>query len=160
MTIEKIKNPKPPRGVMRWLARAPIRLFRWRLGWILGGRFVLINHVGRKSGLPRRVVVEVVRHDKAGKTIVVASGFGEKAHWYRNLQKTPDVTIQLGTKKYAAHAEFLSTAQGAEEMETYARRHPTAARELSKFMGYRVDGSPESYRAVGESIPFVALKYH
>ncbi len=159
MAIEKTKTVEPPRGWMRFLARLPIGLYRWHLGWLLGGRFVLINHIGRNSGLPRQVVVEVVRHDKNSHTIIVASGFGRKAQWYQNLRKTPDVTIQLGTRKYAARAEFLSAEQGAIEMENYARRHPAAARELAKFMGYRVDGTTEDYQILGQEIPFVALKY-
>ncbi len=159
MAIERTKTVEPPRGWMRVLARLPIWLYRWHLGWLLGGRFVLINHIGRKSGLPRRVVVEVVRHDKNARTIIVASGFGEKAQWYQNLRKTPDVIIQLGTKKYAAHAEFLSAEEGAGEMADYARRHASAARELAKFMGYRVDGTEDDYRTLGQETPFIALKY-
>lgn len=159
MAIEKIKTVEPPRGWMRFLARLPIWLYRLHLGWLLGGRFVLINHIGRKSGLSRRVVVEVVRHDGESHTIIVASGFGKKSQWYQNLRHTPDVIIQLGAKKYAVHAEFLSAEQGAVEMADYARRHPSAARELAKFMGYRVDGTAEDYRLLGREIPFIALKY-
>jgi len=159
MAIEKTKAVDPPRGWRRFMFRLPIGLYRWHLGWLLGGRFLLINHIGRKSGLPRQVVIEVVRHDKNDQTIIVASGFGAKSQWYRNLQKTHDVTIQLGTKKYTAHAEFLSVEQGADEMVDYARRHASAARELAKLMGYRVVGTDDDYRALGREIPFIALKY-
>ena len=159
MAVEKTKVVTPPKGLSRIMFRLPIWLYRLHLGWLLGGRFILINHIGRKTGLPRRAVVEVVRHDKDARTIIVASGFGKKSQWYQNLRKTPDVTIQLGTKKYTAHAEFLSPAQGAVEMADYTRRHPFAAQELAKLMGYRVDGTPEDFQILGQEIPFVALKY-
>lgn len=159
MAIEKTKAVAPPKGFNRIIFRLPIGLYRWHLGWMLGGRFLLVNHIGRKSGLPRKVVIEVVRHDKNEHTIIVASGFGVKSQWYQNMQKTPDVTIQLGSKKYAAHAEFLSAEQGANEMVDYAHRHASAAHELAKLMGYRVDGTDEDYFALGQEIPFVALKY-
>ena len=53
----------PPTGVSRWLFRMPIGLYRLRLGWLLGDRFLLLHHTGRKSGLPRQAVVEVVTRE-------------------------------------------------------------------------------------------------
>lgn len=32
---------------MRWLLRAPARLYDWNLGWLLGHHFVRLTHVGR-----------------------------------------------------------------------------------------------------------------
>jgi deazaflavin-dependent oxidoreductase (nitroreductase family) len=157
--IEKISDPQPPRGLNRFLFRLPIWLYRAQLGWLMGQRFMLIRHTGRKSGLPRQVVVEVVRHDKENRAYIVASGFGKKSQWYRNLQKTPHTTIQVGRKKYSVEADFLSPATGADEMADYARRHSVAARNLAQLMGYRVDGTEADYRALGEQIPFVALQY-
>ena len=58
----------------------------------------------------------------------------------------------------AVHAEFLDAAVGGDEMVDYARRNPTAARNLAKFMGFAVDGSEADYRAAGEQLPFVALR--
>lgn len=123
----------------------------------MGGRFVLINHIGRKSGQARQVVVEVVRHDKGSDSYIVCSGFGPKAQWYQNLRATPDVTIQVGARTLAVHAEFLSSEAGSEEFLDYAQRNPTAARNLSKFMGFDLDGSEADYRAAGAQLPFVRL---
>jgi deazaflavin-dependent oxidoreductase (nitroreductase family) len=155
---EKIDHPQPPRGFNRFLYRLPIWLYRVRLGWLLGRRFLLLNHIGRTSGLPRQAVLEVVRHDKESGAYLIASGFGERSHWYRNLLKTPEVTIQVGNQKLDVVAESLSTAEGAAEMVDYARRHPTAARNLAHLMGYRVDGSEKDYHTLGEVIPFVVLR--
>ena len=44
----------------RWLMRAPVALYRAGWGWLLGRRFVMIEHLGRASHEPRFVVVEVV----------------------------------------------------------------------------------------------------
>lgn len=152
--------PAPPTGIGRFLFRLPIWLYRLKIGWILGGRFVLINHIGRKSGLARQVVVEVVRHDKANDRYIVCSGFGKKAQWYQNLRATPDVTIQVGARQLAVHATPLSPKAGGDEMVDYAQRNPIAARNLGKFMGFTVDGSAASYRAAGEQLPFIALQPH
>ncbi|MCP3798064.1 hypothetical protein NLX83_02220 [Allokutzneria sp. A3M-2-11 16] len=49
----------------------------------------------------------------------------------------------------------LSTEEGGEVMARYAPRHPGAARNLMRFMGFRVDGSVEDYREVGQRLPFL-----
>lgn len=150
-------KPTPPTGVSRFFFRLPIWLYRWRLGWLLGNRFVLLYHIGRKSGQVRQAVVEVVRHDQASDTYIVCSGFGEKAQWFQNLMQTPAITIQVGRRRLAVRAERLPTATGGDEMVDYARRHPAAARQLARLMGFQVDGSEAAYRAAGEELPFVAL---
>ena len=149
----------PPKGIARWFMRMPIAFYRLGLGGLLGGRFLLLNHVGRKSGLPRQVVLEVVNHDPATGNYTVASGFGATSDWYRNLQAAPDVTIQVGRKKMAVTAHFLSQSEGGEVMMDYAQRYPKAALALSKTLGYPVgQGTPEEYRSVGEGIPFVEFR--
>ncbi|MGH3594278.1 MAG: nitroreductase family deazaflavin-dependent oxidoreductase, partial [Pseudonocardiaceae bacterium] len=62
----------------RRLVRAPIWLYRARLGFLFGSRMLLLEHVGRKTGARRYVVLEVVGHPTPG-TYVVASGFGDRA---------------------------------------------------------------------------------
>ena len=150
---------KPPTGLSRLLFRAPIWLYRLGLGWLLGRRFLLLNHVGRKSGQVRQAVLEVVDHDAETGTYFVASGFGRKSQWFRNVQAQPEVMIQIGRRTLAATAEILESAASGQMMVEYARRHPTAAQNLSKLMAVAVDGSEADYRRVGEeAVPFVALR--
>lgn len=150
--------PKPPTGVSRYLFRLPIYLYKVGLGGLFGGRFLLLNHVGRKSGLLRQAVVEVVRHDPTSDTYVIASGFGERSQWFQNLMHTPDVTIQVGRRSLPVHARLMSPEEGAGEMAGYARRNPKSARTLAGFMGYEVDGTEAGYRELGAQLPFVALE--
>ncbi len=125
----------------------------------MGGRFLLLNHVGRKSGLPRQVVLEVVKHEPMTDIYTVASGFGATSDWYRNLQSRPDVTLQVRRRKLAVTAHFLTQSEGGEVMMDYAQRYPKAALALSKTLGYPVgEGTPEDYRRVGEGIPFVEFR--
>jgi deazaflavin-dependent oxidoreductase (nitroreductase family) len=121
---------------------------------------LLLNHVGRQSGLPRQAVVEVAKYDAANDTYYVASGWGHKADWYRNLRQTPDVVIQVGRRRVAVTAVLLTPEQSGDEMADYGRRYPTAAKVLSKrLMGYEVDGTDKDYYALGhDAVPFVALK--
>jgi hypothetical protein len=43
----------------RFMMRAPIALYRVGLGGLLGKRFLLLEHTGRKSGLTRRTALEI-----------------------------------------------------------------------------------------------------
>jgi deazaflavin-dependent oxidoreductase (nitroreductase family) len=155
---DEIKAPPSPTGLSRILFRLPIFLYRARLGWLLGQRFLLLNHTGRSSGLPRQAVLEVVRFDEESGSYIVAAGFGPKSQWYQNLRKAPEVKIQVGRRKLAATADFLAPEQGADEMANYAQVHPRAARALARLMGYNVNGSDEEYAALGKTIPFVAFQ--
>ena len=148
---------KPVTGLKKFFFRAPLFLYRIGLGGLLGQRFLLLNHVGRKSGKPRQNVLEVVNHDKATDTFYIASGFGKRSDWYQNIIAQPKVTIQVGWRKMAVTAVPLTPEQSGQAMVDYARRYPTAAKNLSKILGFNVS-TEEEYRTVGrDSIPFIAL---
>lgn len=150
-------RPQLPVGWQRFAARLPIPLFRAGLGWLFGGRLLVLHHRGCVTGLNRQVVLEVVEHDPADGSWIVASGFGPKAAWYRNLRVQPKTVIQVGNRHHAVTAHFLTPGDGAEIMERYARRHPGTARRLCAFMGLPSDGSEAGFRDAGRAIPFVRL---
>ncbi|MFZ6026168.1 MAG: nitroreductase family deazaflavin-dependent oxidoreductase [Chloroflexota bacterium] len=154
---EKIKEVHSPRGLARLAWRAPLWLYRLGLGGLLGRRFVLLKHIGRKSGQLRQAVVEVVHYDQAMGAYFVASGFGEKADWYKNLMAHPDITIQVGNQRMNVHAERLPLPQATEIMLDYNRRHPAALRTLSGLLGYRTDGSEADVRFLAGVVPIIAL---
>ncbi|MFZ5909159.1 MAG: nitroreductase family deazaflavin-dependent oxidoreductase [Chloroflexota bacterium] len=155
--MNNIQLPSPPRGWKANLWRAPIWFYRMGLGGLLGKRFLLLNHVGRKSGQSRQAVIEVVKIDAQTDTYYSVSGFGEKAHWFQNIMHTPDVDIQVGGRKMSAHAERLSMGDGEAILADYAYHHPTALRELSKILNIPYDGSPESVHAMARALPVVAF---
>jgi deazaflavin-dependent oxidoreductase (nitroreductase family) len=157
---EKINDPQPPSGLSRLAFRAPIWLYRAKLGFLLGGRFLLLNHTGRKSGLPRQTVLEVVKHDSTSHIYYLASGYGEKSDWYQNINKNPQVRIQVGNKEFQATAERLTIPEAEEIMLEYGHKHPTALRELAKIMGYRIENNDEEYRAIGRLLPIIAIRYN
>ena len=126
---------------------------------MLGKRFLLLNHVGRKSGKPRQAALEIVDYDEETDTYYIASGFGKKSDWYKNLAKTPKVMIQVGRKKRAVTAVFFPPDQSGQAMLDYARRYPRAGKNIARICGYTVDGSDEDYFILGRDIiPFIALK--
>jgi deazaflavin-dependent oxidoreductase (nitroreductase family) len=155
--VEKIRDVKPPRGLARLAFRLPIWIYRLGLGGLLGTRFLLLTHTGRKTGRERRTVLEVVRHDKEKNIFIVAVGFGPQSDWYRNLRARPQAAVQCGRRRWEMTAEFLTPDQAGEELLDYGHRHPSALRELAGIMGYRVGKNPEDIRAFGRLLPMVAF---
>ena len=152
-----LKIPDPPRGLKAIPWRLPIWLYRLRLGWLMGHRFLLLVHKGRVSGKERRAVLEVIKYDRASNTHYVASGFGRKSDWYRNILKTPQVTIQSGGKQLAARAESLPPDQAQAVFADYVQRHPNAIKNLAKLVGYDIGDSEEEMMTFLELIPVVVF---
>jgi hypothetical protein len=73
-----------PSGWLRLALKAPTYLYRTRLGFVFGDRFVMIEHRGRASGMRYYTVIEVAGH-LSGEW-VCTSGTGPSADWYRNLK--------------------------------------------------------------------------
>ncbi len=155
-----VKNVQPPAGLSRLLLRIPIYFYRLGLGWLFGDRLMLLNHIGRVSGKQRQTVLEVVTHDPADDSFVVASGWGPSAAWFRNVVHTPEVSIQVGRRTILVRAVPLPEDEGADIFAKYAAQHRTAAKHLlPRLMGFAVDGSDADFRAVGQRMPFVRFVY-
>lgn len=156
---EQIREVSPPKGISRFLYRLPIYMYRIGLGRLMGSRFLLLEHVGRRSGKLRQNVLEVVRWDKAAGTIYVVSAWGDKSDWLRNLRAHPAVTINVAGTRYSANAIPLARDESERELLDYAQRYPRAAKELSRLLGYHLDGTPEDFAALAEQMTIVELHY-
>ena len=84
-----------PEGLFKWILHLPVFLFRWHLGFLIGERFILITHVGRKSGRTYQTPPEVVEHDTESGEFIVSSGTGPGADWYRNIVANPVQEVQV-----------------------------------------------------------------
>ena len=144
-----------PKGLQKWLFAAPRWIYKARLGAVLGLRFGMLEHVGRKSGKVYQTPLEVVTHD--GDRFVIASGWGPRADWYLNVQANPAVAFWVGSGRYEVEQELLTPEEGAIELGTYRAEHPKAAAALWKAMGLDDDGSPEGLLRAATATPTVAL---
>ena len=98
------KLRSPPKGLFRWLLRVPIYIYRAGLGFVFGHRFLMMTHHGRKTGRRRYVVVEVVDRDRAHNRYYIASGFGEKSDWLRNIQHDRRVEVRVAFQRFRGNA--------------------------------------------------------
>lgn len=157
--VKKIRDVQPPSGFSRLFWRAPTWIYRLGLGGLVKSRMLLLHHKGRKSGVARENVLEIVNYDKEADTYYVAAGFGRKSDWFQNILKDPQVSIVVGRKEKLVTAEPLPADESGRAMVEYAHRNPRAAKSLMHLCGYEVDGSDQDYFELGEdAIPFVALK--
>ena len=107
----------------RHLMRAPVWIYRARAGALFGKRVLMLEHTGRKSGAPRYVVLEVVDHASRD-SYIVASGFGRKAQWFRNIQADPRVRVYAGSHApRRARARVLNQHEADQTLTTYRNRH-------------------------------------
>lgn len=120
---------KPPNGLLRWVARLPIVFYRLGLGGLLDERLILLNHIGRKTGAIHQAVVRVVSHDADSDTYYIASAWGFKSQWPRNLLAHPEIVVQIGGRKLIVDAQPLTPEQGAHVLFDYRQRHPEAAKQ-------------------------------
>ncbi len=118
----------------RFFYRSPIALYRLRLGGLLGGRFILLEHLGRRSGQWRTAVLEVVeRADDGG--VLIVSGFGAGSQWCRNLTANPGVWFTLGRDRTRATARRLDPDETEALLDRYRQTNPRAAKTLSSRIG-------------------------
>lgn len=142
-----------PQGLVRLFFRAPIWLYHHRLGGLMGFRFVLLTHTGRKSGLQRQTVLEIVRYDPLTGSCIVASGWGNRSDWSQNILKEPQIIFQIKNRVTPGLAIRLSDDEAGRELVDYATRHPLAMQELARFMGYHLDGTQDDLMALGKLLP-------
>jgi len=101
-------------------------------GAFAGRPIVLLTIKGRKSGKERTTPLVYLPHD--GRVFVFASkgGAPEDPDWYKNLVANPDVTVEVGTEKYAARAVVIT---GPERDELFDRQMA----EAEQFRTYQTN---------------------
>jgi deazaflavin-dependent oxidoreductase (nitroreductase family) len=123
-----------PRPVLRlvWAAHKALdRLSGGRLSTIrptdrrVGTLF--LTTIGRRSGQPRRNAVYFV--EDGSSFVVVASNAGADADpaWWRNLQVTPEATVELGRRVIRVRARVAMEAERERLWPELVRRYSTFA---------------------------------
>lgn len=119
---------------VRWVVRAPILLYRARLGVVFRGRLLMLEHTGRNSGRVRYVVLEIINRPAPNRYVVV-SGFGVGAQWFRNVEANPQVHVRLGSGKSAcAVSHRLDSKDAGASLGRYAKAHPYAWAKLRAIL--------------------------
>jgi deazaflavin-dependent oxidoreductase (nitroreductase family) len=111
---------------------------------VRGGKVLLLDHVGAKSGTKRTSPLLYTRDGDDLLIVASKGGFPKHPAWFHNLVANPDTTIQVGSEKRLVHARVAD----AEE------RKRLWALAVKTYAGY------EDYaaRSKGREIPLVILE--
>lgn len=157
MSSDRTQTSAKPRGLLRLGYRLPIALYRAHLGWLLGRRFLLLTHRGRKSGAWRQAVLEVVRYDPATRESAVVSAYGDRADWYRNILASPPIEVQTGRHRYTPQYRLLAPDERLAALADYRRRYKRAFAAVMRFLGFAYDGTESGLRALADQVIMVAF---
>jgi deazaflavin-dependent oxidoreductase (nitroreductase family) len=150
------------RGMLWYFFRAPVYLYRWHLGWLFGKRCLLLTHFGRRTGLRRQTVLEVVEYRKQGPEVVVANGFGPNSDWVRNIEANSGEEVTVGRQHFVASHRFLAEAEALTVIQDYERRNrfiaPVVRRGFSWLLGWQYHGSEGDRRRLVRQLPLIAFR--
>ncbi len=153
-------QPRRPRRLVRLLFRLPIFIYRCHLGWLLGHRFLLLTHRGRRSSATHETMLEVLHYDPATRESVVLSGMGTRADWYRNIEAHPALAVRTGRLHYAPAHRVLTRAEVGAVMARFAREHSWEARLMApvlKRLGWSA-GDGQRERGLSPDVVLVAFR--
>lgn len=156
-TSTRIRLSAKPHGLLRYAFRLPIQLYRLRLGWLLGHRFLLLTHRGRRSGRVYHTALEVIHYDPMTRESIVIAGYGAHADWYRNIQQSQALEIQTGRMRYVPAQRFVAPEEAYSVITNYVHRYGWLARLFLRLL-YNDDGSEASRRELVHLLPMVAFR--
>jgi deazaflavin-dependent oxidoreductase (nitroreductase family) len=126
-------------------------------GFVFRHRVLLLEHTGRKSGLPRYVVLEALRRLPDDR-YVVPSGRGTAADWYRNISQEPRVHVSIGRfRRVPATARRLDQDEARPLLHEYRAERPTLSRLLGPLISRLMGRAGQTNDELFETVPLVEL---
>lgn len=155
----RLRPGSPP---LKWALRQPVRLFDVGAGRLLGHRFLLLTHRGRRSGRTYRTMLEVVAWDGMRREAVVVSGFGARSNWFLNVTGGGTEEIQIAGRRFRPLVRRVDPEEAAQLLADYEQRNrliaPLVRAVLSRLAGFGYDGSPQARQRLVEILPFVGFR--
>jgi deazaflavin-dependent oxidoreductase (nitroreductase family) len=137
--------------------RMPQHLYRRGWGWVLGRTFLLLVHIGRKTGRPHSTVAMVLADDRGTGEVVICSGWGPEADWVRNLRTGPAREVCIARERFVPEHRFLTDDEAVAVSVEFRRRHPRRLRLVSRILGWGDLRRDDAVRDFVRRHPFVVL---
>jgi deazaflavin-dependent oxidoreductase (nitroreductase family) len=145
----------PPSPVVKLLARLPLRLYDLHMGRLLGHRFLVLTHRGRRSGRSYRTMLEVVSWSPSRHEATVAAGWGEHANWYQNIRAAPAQEILIANERFVPEQRFLDVEERIKVLRAYRQSHPIAMKALGGLLGLKDGDDPQG---AARRLPMIAFQ--
>jgi deazaflavin-dependent oxidoreductase (nitroreductase family) len=136
----------------------PLCLYRRGWGSVLGRTFLLLVHVGRKSGTPYSAVAMVLADDRGTGEVVICSAWGPEADWVRNLRAGAAREVCVGPERFVPEHRFLSDDEAVAVALEFRGRHPRRLWLVSRILGWGDLRRDDAVRDFVHLHPFVALR--
>jgi len=133
MTTAALGPARPTQRYPRWFMRMPELLFRLHLARYIP--WVMVVTIGRRSGKPRPVVLDVARRDAWGVWVIAADGL--EARWVKNLLANPTCMVSHRGRRFAARATVGAADARDLAAEVY-RDRPLYIKAVYLALGKRV----------------------
>jgi deazaflavin-dependent oxidoreductase (nitroreductase family) len=150
------ENEKAP-SLLIPMFKLPLFLYRLRLGWMLGKRFMQITHVGRRSGRTYRTVLAVLRFDEKTREIYAVSAW-KGSDWYYNIQSSPALQVETGFVHYVPDQRTLSAEEITTTFMEYRKQHPLFSRMICRIPGWKWDSTYEEFLELARTLRGVAFR--
>ena len=140
------------------LFRMPLRAYRNGKGWLLGRTFLLLVHVGRRTGRPHDTVAMVLSEDRDTGEVIILSGWGPDVDWLKNLRAGPAREVCIGRDHFVPEHRFLSDDEAVAVVADFRRRHPGRVWLARTILGWGSLRTDADVRAFVRDHPFVGLR--
>lgn len=156
--MKRVRHGRP----LWYFFRLPICMYRWGFGGLLGHRFLLLTHFGRKTGSPHETVLEVMEYRSQGPEVVVMGGFGRQSDWVQNIEATPRAHIDIGREHFEASVRPLGEKEAVSVVRGYECRNrwlaPVVRFTLSRLVGWPYTGTESDRNRLVRQMPFFAFR--
>ena len=149
------KDEKAP-SLLIPMFKLPLVMYRLRLGWLLGKRFMRITHVGRRSGRTYRTILAVLKFDEKTNEIYAISAWNG-SDWYYNIQASPAQQVETGFVHYAPAQRTLSAEEITSTFMEYRRQHPIFSRMVCRIPGWKWDSTYDEFLTLARTLHGVAF---
>ncbi len=137
--------------------KMPIILYRLGLGRLLGKRFMLLTHVGRRSGKVYRTVLAALRFDENTQEVFAVSPWSGSS-WYRNIQAAPALEVEIGAVRYAPIQRGLSPEEIAALFIEFRSQYPIFSRMVALIPGWNIDSTYDEFLELAHTLRGVAFQ--
>ena len=154
-------DQQPPAFMIPFM-KMPTILYRLGLGWMFGKRFMLLTHVGRRSGKTYRTVLAVLRFNEKTHEIFAVSPWS-KSNWYHNIQAVPALEVETGngrfsTIRYAPTQRNLTPEEIASLFIEFRSRYPIFSQMVARIPGWKINSSYAEFLELARTLRGVAFQ--